>query len=165
MPISAKNKIAFKFINLVGALSICIFSITGCAIIPSTYSIDPPYTPDKLSAIELSAKAESICKESRKPDINVPPNPFTSDGCSMFPDGNWRECCITHDFAYWCGGSRKARSKADNELEQCVSDQGHPILGWLMNHLGVQMGGHPLWPTSFRWGYGWAWPYEYDDEK
>lgn len=38
---------------------------------------------------------------------------FSSDGCSQFPDGTftqenlWCDCCITHDIAYWQGGSRK----------------------------------------------------------
>jgi len=36
--------------------------------------------------------------------------PFTSDGCSDFPDGTltqkdlWLECCTAHDFTYWKGG-------------------------------------------------------------
>jgi len=37
--------------------------------------------------------------------------PFTSDGCSMFPDGTleqkelWLSCCTAHDYAYWQGGT------------------------------------------------------------
>jgi hypothetical protein len=35
---------------------------------------------------------------------------FTSDGCSLFPDGTiinrakWCECCLRHDIAYWRAG-------------------------------------------------------------
>ena len=32
-----------------------------------------------------------------------PPHPFTTDGCSMWPDDGWAQCCVEHDFAYWCG--------------------------------------------------------------
>jgi hypothetical protein len=37
--------------------------------------------------------------------------PFTSDGCSVFPDGTalqqslWLQCCRAHDYAYWKGGT------------------------------------------------------------
>ena len=40
--------------------------------------------------------------------------PFTSDGCSAFPDGTmadnelWLACCEKHDLAYWQGGSYTA---------------------------------------------------------
>jgi len=42
--------------------------------------------------------------------------PFTSDGCSAFPDGTlkqrelWLSCCTAHDIAYWKRGllQRKA---------------------------------------------------------
>ncbi len=36
--------------------------------------------------------------------------PFTSDGCSLFPDGTtrdrtrWCDCCMGHDIACWQGG-------------------------------------------------------------
>jgi len=100
--------------------------------------------------------------------------PFTSDGCSAFPDGNfdnkelWLDCCIAHDFAYWQGGTFGERRKADEALNQCVSELGEGATGTLM-YLGVRVGGSPYWPTSFRWGYGWPYPRGYkaltDKEK
>ncbi len=42
--------------------------------------------------------------------------PFTTDGCSRFPDGTlsepdlWLECCTVHDVAYWHGGTDEQRS-------------------------------------------------------
>src|SRR5271169_6094597 len=39
--------------------------------------------------------------------------PFTTDGCSDFPNGTpehqdlWLTCCIQHDLAYWMGGTYK----------------------------------------------------------
>ena len=86
--------------------------------------------------------------------------PFTSDGCSSFPDGTvqqqtlWLNCCIKHDLAYWKGGTYQARLDADLSLESCVADIGEPNLGKLML-AGVRVGGSPYWPTTYRWGYGW----------
>ncbi|WP_044619981.1 hypothetical protein [Gynuella sunshinyii] len=86
--------------------------------------------------------------------------PFTTDGCSVFPDGTpaanskWIECCIRHDYAYWKGGTFEQREQADAALEQCVSDMGESGISILM-HAGVRLGGSPYFPTWYRWGYGW----------
>lgn len=86
--------------------------------------------------------------------------PFTTDGCSIFPDGPvwahtlWRRCCVEHDFAYWQGGDYWARMAADEALLACVRAVGEPVVGVTML-LGVRIGGSPFWPTDFRWGYGW----------
>lgn len=92
-----------------------------------------------------------------------PLKPFTSDGCSLFPDGTyeqnslWMECCIRHDIAYWQGGTRDQRLAADEALEACVSQVGEPEVARLML-AGVRIGGSPYFPTWYRWGYGW--PYK-----
>ena len=86
--------------------------------------------------------------------------PFTTDGCSSFPDGTfeqdslWASCCIRHDFAYWQGGTYEERLGADEELESCVAGVGEPTIASLML-AGVRVGGTPYLPTSYRWGYGW----------
>ena len=86
--------------------------------------------------------------------------PFTSDGCSSFPDGTlsqknlWLDCCTQHDIAYWKGGSYEDRQKADLKLKQCVAKVGQPEISELML-AGVRVGGTPYLPTNFRWGYGW----------
>lgn len=96
---------------------------------------------------------------------------FSSDGCSNFPDGTyeqetlWHNCCVTHDLAYWLGGSYEQRLKADAELEQCVKQLNQPFTATLML-AGVRAGGSPFWYTLYRWGYGWpywhgAWPRGY----
>ncbi len=88
-------------------------------------------------------------------------SPFTSDGCSIFPDGTvkqnslWLSCCIDHDHAYWMGGTEQERLQADNELKQCVAKLGEPDIADIMLK-GVRIGGSPYLPTSFRWGYGWS---------
>ncbi len=86
--------------------------------------------------------------------------PFTSDGCSSFPDGTlahrdlWYSCCKAHDYAYWKGGTYQERIDADKELQACVAKVGEPEIALLML-AGVRVGGTPYLPTKFRWGYGW----------
>lgn len=89
--------------------------------------------------------------------------PFTSDGCSGFPDGTfkqgelWLACCTAHDYAYWKGGSEAAREEADFALKACVDSVGEEEIAILML-VGVWVGGSPYMPTPFRWGYGWSYP-------
>jgi hypothetical protein len=73
--------------------------------------------------------------------------PFTTDGCSMFPDhslvskADWCSCCVAHDLAYWRGGTAEERLKADQELQHCVQHAtGNKALGELM-FAGVRTGG------------------------
>ncbi|GMG87680.1 hypothetical protein MNKW57_20010 [Biformimicrobium ophioploci] len=86
--------------------------------------------------------------------------PFTSDGCSAFPDGTleqkelWLDCCRAHDYAYWKGGTFRQRLEADEALEACVAQTGEEEIALLML-AGVRVGGTPFLPTEFRWGYGW----------
>lgn len=101
--------------------------------------------------------------------VNVLANtlqPFTTDGCSAFPDGTlteknlWLRCCSLHDIAYWQGGSYQERVEADDELKRCVDNIGEPVIAHLMR-VGVRVGGSPYFPTDFRWGYGWPYPRGY----
>lgn len=95
--------------------------------------------------------------------------PFTSDGCSGFPDGTlqqqtlWQSCCLEHDKAYWQGGTYQQRLNADLALKQCVASVGEPVIAELMLS-GVRVGGSPYWPTQFRWGYGWSYPHGYAND-
>lgn len=86
---------------------------------------------------------------------------FTSDGCSLFPDGNrkdralWCDCCLAHDIAYWQGGTKEERKHADEVLRDCVLERtGSKALSDMMYN-GVRAGGHPAFLTWYRWGYGW----------
>lgn len=100
--------------------------------------------------------------------------PFTSDGCSSFPNGTlqqkslWLQCCVEHDKAYWKGGTYRDRINADQALRQCVAAVGEPEVAQLML-AGVRVGGSPYFPTTFRWGYGWPYPKGYgaltDEER
>lgn len=89
------------------------------------------------------------------------PDAFTSDGCSLFPDGTlsdqsrWCDCCFNHDIAYWRGGSAEERKSADSALRACVFERtGNQTLAATM-YEGVQAGGSPMFPAWYRWGYGW----------
>lgn len=87
---------------------------------------------------------------------------FSSDGCSQFPDGTlsqrdlWCSCCITHDIAYWQGGSSLQKKQADAALRQCVLEKTESQLLADTMYYGVTLGGSPVYPVWYRWGYGWA---------
>jgi len=93
--------------------------------------------------------------------------PFTTDGCSAFPDRSmithkdWCNCCVTHDFAYWRGGTAAQRLAADQALQVCVlQTTGNKSLADTM-YAGVRAGGGPYYFTTYRWGYGWPYGREY----
>lgn len=89
-------------------------------------------------------------------------NPFTTDGCSMFPDSvgsvNWLDCCVRHDMAYWRGGTAEQRYDADQQLKICVEHTTQDVNLAEFMFQGVRMGGSPYSITSYRWGYGWEYP-------
>jgi hypothetical protein len=93
--------------------------------------------------------------------------PFTSDGCSLFPDASvitgddWCSCCFEHDIAYWKGGTEAEREAADRALQACVAAKtGDELLGRMM-YEGVRAGGSPYFYNWYRWGYGWDYERKY----
>ncbi len=88
-------------------------------------------------------------------------NDFSSDGCSLFPDGTpgqqtlWCDCCFTHDIAYWQGGNRQQKEQADEALRECVLQKTASRLLANSMYYGVKLGGSPVFPSGYRWGYGW----------
>lgn len=81
---------------------------------------------------------------------------FTSDGCSMIYDSPaYIDCCKIHDYAYWQGGPEVLKEKADSDFAACVEKgtRSSQLAGLFQR--GVEIGGHPQWNRSFRWGYGW----------
>ncbi len=85
----------------------------------------------------------------------IPPD-YQSDGCTLFPDGNYRDCCVAHDRDYYVGGSCKERRASDNRLYKCVRNK----KGWYNKLVapvmwaGVRVFGTSILPTPFRWGFG-----------
>jgi len=119
-----------------------------------------PYESDPLQSRIIEARAIERCAAVRA-DGTLPGYSFTTDGCSVWPDGDWVDCCVEHDLAYWCGGDAEARATADEGLRSCIGGLGYPRMAqWV--YMGVRIGGHPLLPFPWRWGYGWDWPYRYD---
>ena len=84
-----------------------------------------------------------------------PDDPGVSDGCTLFPDGDWRPCCAAHDYWYAKGGGYQERLEADRDLRDCVADGGRPVVAWIM-YAGVRLGGSPWVPFGWRWGKGGA---------
>jgi hypothetical protein len=96
--------------------------------------------------------------------------PFTTDGCSggmttawrliLRRDPPWNDLCVEHDKVYWRGGSAAERRAADRALREAIALRGYPVTAALM-WAAVRIGGHPLLPLPWRWGYGWRWPRGY----
>jgi len=143
----------------------CIPALLALACAP-THHRASLYRFDPGAAAELEERAARECRARGEP-AGHPTEPFRTDGCSLWPDGmftgeTWQACCVTHDIAYWCGGSCKDREHADEILRECVAANGPWGMGTVM-YLGTRLGGPPWYPFSFRWAYGWDWPHGYDD--
>jgi hypothetical protein len=125
--------------------------------IPAPY----PYKGAEYSATEIEAIAADNCRSETSSDL--PPNGFSTDGCSMWPDGDYRECCIEHDMQYWCGGPTQRRGPADEQLRECVAARSNKIHAFVV-YTGTRLGGGRLMPFSWRWGYGYPYPYSPTDD-
>lgn len=125
------------------------------------YKFNLTYVNLSINTMRLCASLLLILLSGTANAENI--KPFTSDGCSSFPDGTiqhkklWLACCTAHDYAYWQGGTYEERLKADKVLQQCVADVDEIHIANLML-AGVRIGGSPFIPTTFRWGYGWSYP-------
>lgn len=118
-----------------------VLVLVGCSSLMTAPGSREPASEDRLYRNELT--------------------PFTSDGCSMFPNGipyfnenKWLRCCVIHDVAYWQGGTAEQKLQADQNLRACVASTGEREIAELM-YLGVRVGGYEGLPTTWRWGYGW----------
>lgn len=112
---------------------------------------------DEAGLRQLAARAQDTCRQRTG---QVPPYPFTTDGCTLSPDCTWQSCCVEHDIVYWCGGSENERRQADERFRTCVADNGGRRTASLM-YWAVRVGGSPWLPVWWRWGYGWPWPRGY----
>ena len=113
----------------------------------------PAFAGDVVT-IGLSLQAEAVARcEARLGPGTAPEAPFTSDGCTAWPDNGWGACCLKHDMDYWAGGSIGDRWRSDARLAGCV---GGPV-GWVM-FVGVRVVGAGFWPHPARWGYGRQYP-------
>jgi hypothetical protein len=137
--------------------------LSGLACSGPQHHTPEPYRSDSEAAAALSQRAAEYCAEAN-PDTPRPTRPFVTDGCSRFIDAEWDlACCIEHDIRYWCGGSADQRAAADAEFGECVAANTSVAVGAGVE-LGTRVGGHPSWPTSYRWGYGHAYSGGYPAE-
>lgn len=149
------RRVGWILLVLVASL-VGVVAFGACLTLP--HHTVSPYDESPEAARAIEARAVAWCTAHGEP-AGPPPRPFRFDGCSWFPDrfgeSVWRDCCEEHDYAYWCGGSARDRERADARLGECVAGAASPGLGRLMR-LGVRVGGHPVVPIYFRWGYGHA---------
>ena len=136
------------------AAALLLSALAGCT--PHGHPIGG-WDPPALEKVER--QAAQACQERTG---QLPPEPFTTDGCTLSPDDRWQSCCVEHDAVYWCGGSAEARAKADEQLRACVAEKGGPAE---MMYGVVRAAGHPYTPAPWRWGYGWPWPRDYVPDK
>ena len=145
------TRIAVLSVSLWVAAAVC-----GCT--PTRSLLRPPYEflGSEYSEIELQELAMNRCVSATPAGAPLPPYKFTTDGCSLLPNGSWTECCVAHDMAYWCGGSNAMRRNADRSLRACVSAAGRSELSRII-YLAVRVGGSRSVPAPWRWGYGYPW--------
>jgi len=120
-----------------------------------TVSTMKQYRHDAPATARLAHDAAAICHCLRVTG-EFPPRAFTTDGCSASPDRDWGDCCVEHDIAYWCGGSKEDRRAADRRLVACVEAKGHSKSWANFMRLVVGAGGQPQSPMPWRWAYGWS---------
>jgi hypothetical protein len=142
-----------ELFRLVIALGIAQLA-AGCA---PTYHTAPVYRFDHVRASALESRAAQACSDLGQP-AGPPDRAFATDGCTLWFDGwwtgrTWQQCCVEHDIAYWCGGSREQRRTADDELRACVAAEYDGWMGAVM-WLGSRVAAHPEVPAHWRWGYG-----------
>lgn len=95
-------------------------------------------TSPKLSKLDTAKALWRVSQEILK-------QPFTTDGCTNWPDGLWLPCCTTHDYYYQYGIALEIKRKeADKRLRRCVADMGYPMVAWIM-YAGVRTFGGLLW--------------------
>jgi hypothetical protein len=108
------------------------------AVLLTLFSLFAIYAPSQTSQIDTRQEAQAD---------------FKGDGCSLWPDGDYRQCCEAHDRDYYRGGTGAERKASDKRLRDCVRAKGHKYLAPLM-YFGVRIGGVSWLPTPFRWGFG-----------
>ena len=114
------------------------------ALIIAGVVLDQSYTPTPTDLARYAVEAAQECTARGRA---LPPKPFTTDGCSLWPDGKNLDACIRHDMEYWCGGSAEDRQTADARLANTVGG----VSGMIME-AGVRLGGIPYLLLPWRWG-------------
>ena len=106
-----------------------------------------------ILAVFLLVAAYAPSQTSQVDTRQDAPVDFVGDGCTFWPDGDYRSCCEAHDRDYYRGGTGAERRASDQRLRDCVRGKGHKYVAPLM-YFGVRVGGVSWLPTPFRWGFG-----------
>ena len=64
---------------------------------------------------------------------------MTKDNCTLFPEGNWTDCCAMHDRRY--SNNRLSKYQADKLLFRCVKHKSSIVIAAIM-FTGVTLFGH-----------------------
>lgn len=103
---------------------------------------------------EIAEEAIALCEERKN---SIPSTEFTTDACTFWPDTRkTTRCCIEHDMKYWCGGSFNSRKEADDELRECLQNEGVDLTADILYYTSRAMG-ESSFPFDWRWGYGYEW--------
>jgi hypothetical protein len=121
--------------------------------------------PPKGAVVPLD-QIETICAHYGLSELwakiaaDPPPQPFRSDGCSLWFDSydghDYYPACFLHDLKYWAGtegDEAVERLVADAELMIAIARLGDPVMAQIMFQ-GVRAGGHSALGRSFSWGFG-----------
>lgn len=76
--------------------------------------------------------------------------PFCTDGCSVVGNKTSTSyvCCVHHDLAYWAGGSREDKYRADGRFYQCLlKTEGKKVAETYAG--AVALYGDPYWGTDW----------------
>lgn len=135
-----------------------VIMITAVACTPMQSRIDPPYPfrGNEYSEAKIQIIAAEQCGFSQITPAPSEMNRFTTDGCSMWPDGKILECCIEHDIQYWCASTQISRKEADQALRDCAREHSGPANAFMV-YWGSRMGAPSWLPFPWRWGYGYSW--------
>ena len=69
---------------------------------------------------QLMDAAQAIKAKRSADDLDII-GARNSDGCSMVPDFNFRECCVQHDMDYM--NPNMSRLRADNRMRKCIKSK------------------------------------------
>ena len=113
--------------------------------------------PDTTVDMKQQARTYGRMQEKEKP-----PKLFVYDGCTFFVDAlltsDFKQACLTHDIAYWYGGTKEERKKADKLLAEDIKETG--VVGKIVSYpayIAVRLFGDSILTRSVNahWGFGW----------
>ena len=78
---------------------------------------------------------------------NTDDKPFTSDGCTGFPNLWFKNCCKDHDYAYWAGHNEH---ESDLNFLRCIAEKSSRLRAFAFVFAGFIVTGMALLRPSYR---------------